>query len=84
MEIIFCRCGGVEVIFGGSAPSIPHLFFQPVPHYQFRTEIAVPQGCGGAEGGAKVLISVKDNINGASLLTNNQGNFSWTKFHIAN
>jgi len=52
MEIIFCRCGGAEVIFGGSAPSIQHLFFQPVPH----------RNCGsapvrGAEGGVKVPIS---------------------------
>jgi len=26
MEIIFCRCGGAEVIFDGSAPFIPNLF----------------------------------------------------------
>jgi len=40
MEIIFCRCGGAEVTYGGSAP-----FFQPVPNHQFRTEIAVPHWC---------------------------------------
>jgi len=54
-----------------------------VPRYQFRTEIAVPQRCGGTEGGAEVPTSVKDNIDDTSLLANHQGTFSWTKFHIA-
>jgi len=40
-EIIFCRCGSYFWWF--------RIIFQPVPHHQLCTEIAVPKRCGGAE-----------------------------------
>jgi len=60
MEIIFCRYGDAEVIFDGSAPSIPHLFSQPVPHHQFRAEIAVPHRC--AVRKCPTLVRIKEKL----------------------